>query len=1057
VKNLAVYVMTAVVAFAVTAATGAPVKGEAQPNSKMDDPFKEFRTPRQAPKITPPIEINPLDLKEIQERLQKGYGGYRPAGPKREEKTVLTLETGGHMGIIKKIIVTRDGRFVVSTSEDKTIRIYDRQTGTSRKILGRIGEGIEGVIYAIALSPDNRFLAAGGAFKIAGNRDQGIRIFDFATGRLTAVIGFHQDAITGLDFSPDGRFLVSGSADLTVRVWDMRNTGIKGTGPVHAYREHTAAVTAVRIFSYLNDYRIVSTGIDKRVNLYSLNQRRMIGTFSHRGKAVSVAVSPADGSGYIASSGEEGTIHIYDLSLNFIWSIATDSRPTEIGFSPDGTLLAAGSEQGVCNIYDIRNNFVKRNALEGHDGRAGAVAFLDSDTVATGGGIDHEIYLWDARTGTRKQHVAGSGKIVWGVGLRGNEVAFTQDRIREDLYINKAKLQKSFRLDSFSLSRAEGEYRRISATWGEYSLNHAPGGDYDLRDAILVIKKNGSEVARIIRGSDDGYSHVTYGFTQNGHIVSGGLNGALAVYGRNGSKIADLVGHTSNVLTIAVDGDRLVSGSTDQTIRVWDLQNLFKYFFSGQKFYPLVNIFISQQGEWAVWTEEGYFHASKNGAGFVGYHVNRGEEKEASFVSLNNLYDVFYRPDIVTAKLRGLNTDGLITLTAEQALKSPPPAVTFTSVPSRSDREKVKVCYRATSNGGGIGEVRLFHNAKLVKSDGFYRDVSAGGVPEKLKLASFDSRAIYKNQRGLKLTEKNAVTLVKRAKGPLYEDCTDLEAIPGENEISLAAFNSGNTVQSAMTTLTFNSTVAPQRAHLYILAIGIDQYRDESINLTYAAKDAGDFYRKMTAQAETVYDRDRIHHEILRDKEASRVAILGKISRFSRIIKPGDAFILFVASHGVLIQNQYYIVTSDYNGRVMGGSLISSNEIVEMSKEIRALNQLYIFDTCHAGGVDHIVSGLYDARISVLAKKMGLHIFASASDKQAAMDGYKGNGLFTYSLLDGLNNNKEADRNKDGRVTVVGLGEYSRNKTMNISREIGHIQTPVIINFGKDSPLYRLR
>jgi len=138
-------------------------------------------------------------------------------------------------------------------------------------------------------------------------------------------------------------------------------------------------------------------------------------------------------------------------------------------------------------------------------------------------------------------------------------------------------------------------------------------------------------------------------------------------------------------------------------------------------------------------------------------------------------------------------------------------------------------------------------------------------------------------------------------------------------------------------------------------------------------------------------------------------------------------------------------------------NMISSNEIVEMSKKIKSLSQLLIFDTCHAGGVDTIISGLYDARMSVLAKKMGLHIYASANDKQAAMDGYKGNGLFTYALLDGLNNNKEADKYKDGKVSIVGLGEYARKMTTAISKQIGHEQTPLIINFGKDSPIYKLQ
>jgi hypothetical protein len=137
--------------------------------------------------------------------------------------------------------------------------------------------------------------------------------------------------------------------------------------------------------------------------------------------------------------------------------------------------------------------------------------------------------------------------------------------------------------------------------------------------------------------------------------------------------------------------------------------------------------------------------------------------------------------------------------------------------------------------------------------------------------------------------------------------------------------------------------------------------------------------------------------------------------------------------------------------------MLSSNEIVDLSKKIKSLSQLFILDTCHSGGVDAIISGLYDARMSVLAKKMGLHIFASAEDKQEALDGYKGNGLFTHTLLDGLNNNKMADKNGDGKVTVAGLGEYSKKRTIELSKEIGHTQSPLIVNFGKDYPIYQLR
>ena len=393
----------------------------------------------------------------------------------------------------------------------------------------------------------------------------------------------------------------------------------------------------------------------------------------------------------------------------------------------------------------------------------------------------------------------------------------------------------------------------------------------------------------------------------------------------------------------------------------------------------------------------------------------------------------------------------------KDAIKSPPPVVEFTSQPAASDQEKTKVCYRVKNAGGGIGEVRLFHNGKLIQSDGYYKDITRS-ASNKTQLTALNSKAIYEDMRSIVVKGYvDSVPLSVKPKGDVLEDCKNVDAIPGENEVSVTAFNGSNTVQGYMKTVSFNSNIKSEEPHLYILAIGIDQYQDTGVNLKYAVKDARDIEEKIKIQAATLYNPRNIHYELLTDGEATKVNITKKIDALTTTIKPQDHFILFVAGHGVLLQNQYYMLTHDFNGQVSDASMISSNEIVEMSKKIKSLSQLFIFDTCHAGGVDTIVSGLYDARMSVLAKKMGLHIYASASDKQSAMDGYKGNGLFTYTLLNGLNNNKEADKNKDGKVSIVGLGEYSKKMTTNISKEIGHSQTPLIINFGKDSPIYKLQ
>lgn len=464
--------------------------------------------------------------------------------------------------------------------------------------------------------------------------------------------------------------------------------------------------------------------------------------------------------------------------------------------------------------------------------------------------------------------------------------------------------------------------------------------------------------------------------------------------------------------------------------------------------------------DWVLWTPEGYFDTSENGARLIGFHLSRGKDREAEFIFLNSLYDVFYRPDIVQAKFNGEDISKLVSLTAFEALKNPPPSVSFTTIPSgKEGGQTSKVCYKAASNGGGIGEVRFFHNGKLVKSDGFYREASAAKTQEKVKLTALNSRAIYDDFRGIviKGSSEEAGSSNLQKKGEVFEECLDIEPISGQNEISIAAFNKTNTVQSYLETGTFVSDRKPEEPHLYILSIGIDKYRDSSINLKFAGKDSVDFYERLTGQASTIYKPENIHNILLKDERSSKAGILSSIKELSERIKPWDGFVIFVASHGLLIENQYYIVTHDFDGIAGQDKLISSNEIVEMSKRIKALSQLLIFDTCHAGGIDNIISGLYDSRMVVLAKKMGLHIYASASSFQEALDGYKGNGLFTHTLVEGLNNSKGADSNNDSEISIVELGTFSKELTVRTSSEIGHKQTPLIINFGKDSPLYRLR
>jgi WD40 repeat protein len=760
---------------------------------------------------------------------------------------------------------------------------------------------------------------------------------------------------------------------------------------------------------------------------------------------------------YVFTGSIDGTAALWDISSGSLIRkfTAPKDAPDEglkVAFSSDGLYGIAGGGNGL-TIWDLSTGNEIKNIGASRRTRLIAVA-SDNRSVLTGGWqsgrikpLPAHMILWDMKSGNRVQEFRGP----WLGGF--NELGPLAVAISPDKrYVLCAQLQSRLTLWDVASGR---EIRTVSAGG---SLHHmravafSPNGQYALsggNDGKLRLWDIPSlDLVRTINAHEWGRTGIgSVVFSPDGrYALSGGASdGYIKVWEPStGVEIRSIEAHSglNRVWSLALspNGKFILSGG-DASTRLWD-------FTTSEELATMVSF---ENGEWVVITSKGYYNSSEKGAQYLNVKF------EGKDYTIDQFYDVFYRPDIVAAKLRGEDISGLVTITMQDAIKSPPPIVEFTSKLGDTDQPKIKVCYQVKSTGGGIGEVRLFHNGKLIQSDGYYKEMSRSGF-DKTHLASLNSKSIYEDMRSIAIKEKlGSIPIASKSKGEVFEDCREVEAIPGENEVSVTAFNTSNTVQSYMKTVSFNSKLKQEEPHLYILSIGIDQYKDNNVNLKYAVKDARNIEEKIKVQAATLYNPRNIHYELLTDRESTKANITSKINELTGKVKPQDSFILFVAGHGVLLQNQYYLLTHDYNGNISENSVISSNEIVEMSKKIKSLSQLFIFDTCHAGGVDTIISGLYDARMSVLAKKMGLHIYASASDKQAAMDGYKGNGLFTYSLLDGLNNNRQADRNKDGKVSIVGLGEYSKKMTTNISRQIGHEQTPIIINFGKDSPIYKLQ
>jgi WD40 repeat protein len=969
------------------------------------------------------------------------YSGELPTVP------ILRIDPGEHTAPIKGIATDSAGRYLVTASEDKTVHVWDLLDGRLLNTLRiPIDSGSEGKLGAVSLSPDGQTVALSG-FTQVGEKGVSIFLFNRANGKLLRRINGLPDVVLDLAFSPDNHYLA-------VTLFEKNGLRLYSTfdGRLLADdRNYDDSSYSVHFRpKYKNDTtlttQLVTTSWDGLLRLYSYEDQKLT---------------------LLAKRAAPGGRHPYTAR-----------------FSPDGNRIAVGFEDktavNVLKTTDLALDYAP--VTVGVINEFSSVVWSQDGASLLAGGLARKQFDGHLQTYIRRWTNAGKGApIDWPVtydtimGLlslpNGNVVFASQDPAWG--LVNTEGKRTLYHAPAIASLRGNTEGFNLSADGTKVLFTYEASGKSPAVFDVLARSFLHPETAGLIPPT----------MTASGLNITGLESIAPKL---NGNPLKMIQDDTAHSLAILPRGDAFALG-TRWAVILFDLNRRIYWGIAAPGTVWAVN--ASQDGRfvvaaygdgtirwhrvkdgveqlaffphadkkrWIMWTPEGYYDASPGGEDLIGWHLNQGKDKEARFIPSGQLYDVFFRPDIVQAKFRGDDISSLITLTATQALKYPPPILSFTKVPSTTKNNTEKVCYKAVATGGGIGEVRLFQNGKLIKSDGFYRE-SVAKVDTSIKLAAMDSATVTRALKLTKTAQKAEPPMVSNSKGNEYSECQEIETIPGDNEISVAAFNANNTVQSSLETMHFTANRKAEEPHLYVLGIGINKYTAAENNLSYAVKDATDFRSMIQDKAKGLYQAKNIHIEGLNNAAATKAGIQKAIAAISAKVKPWDSFILFVASHGYLQDNQYYIVTADFDGAVNTDKMISSNEIVGMSKNIKSLSQLLIFDTCHAGGVDNIIGGLYDARMSVMAKKMGLHIYASAGGTQTALDGYKGNGLFTHALLKSMKAGNTTDSNKDKEVSVAELGEQAKQETMTISKTLGFPQSPNIINFGKDNALFKVR
>ena len=467
-------------------------------------------------------------------------------------------------------------------------------------------------------------------------------------------------SVVGLAFSPDGSRLISGSGDSTAILWDTGiRVGARGTEPklLHRLEGHKDFIYAVGFSP--DGSRAVTGSDDHDLRLWRVADGKEIAHMTgHGDKVRSLAVAP---DGTIASGDWAGEIRLWDGRDGRVLSLLVrqGTMVGSLGFSPDGKLLLSSCGQH-CNgafggkVYDTASG-KEIVTYTGHDNIVLATAFSsDGRWVATGSSNNQEIHLWDPHSGKPRPgpdgkplRLAGQGRLVWAAGfsVEGRRIGWGNSG-GWDNPMDRGPVQQALTLPlgegalgaPVALAEAEaGAFRRAQASFGGISLSHRKGGAYGY-DAILDILKDGRAVASIARDATNGLQHKSYSFTPDGEtVISGGSSGWLTAYGLDGKKLGDFVGHEGDVWAVAPspDGRFLVSGADDQTVRLWNLKTREL----------LVTLFRGADGEWVMWTPEGFYTGSPGADSIVGWQINQGADKEARYVTAGQLRKALHRPE----------------------------------------------------------------------------------------------------------------------------------------------------------------------------------------------------------------------------------------------------------------------------------------------------------------------------------------------------------------------------------------------------------------------------
>jgi len=966
------------------------------------------------------------------------------------DEPLLRFETGAHTTKTVGAAVDAAGRVLVTASEDKTARIWSlpdlRLLGVLRP---QIGPDQEGLLFAVAVSPDGRLAAVAGSLGRRG-ADKLVLLFDLRTREVVRSWAGPAYGTYSLAFSADGTKLAAGFGGAQgIGVWSVADGS-----EILRDKDYGEVVYGL---SFAEDGRLATSSLDRFVRLYDATgklfrkvqlergAKPMQVAFSPNGEKLAIGLLPLGGALVLDGHTLEITAnpvgydnYEMDGSAKLSQSRAKRlplSRTTTldvVAWSRDGKQLFAAGNVGIGPNASAHTN---QTALIWPTGGLNAGLIGPSEFISTRVETElvHIIPLADKAIALTS--IYGDIEVIGPDGVRrasagpvaadfrarppplepithsdmmvsndGHRVAWSQwnSNGRWDL-VDTREFGLS---NSTKMSAGLAQSFIGSATKPDSSSFILQPWEWDHRRPELYYRHSATP-SRILAVDAD--EHATSAAIQDDHVLLG--TGSMLRFFDSSAKLIwghHIPGAALRVIQ-AAGGKIAVAALGDGTVRWYRLED-------GQE---LLALFLTRDGQrWVAFTPSGYYDASPGGENLIGWQVNRGPDQAADFFPVSRFRDRMRRPDVVRLVLDTLDEDAALRqanvasgrneskVTKADIVGLGPPVLELVSAPERFATDRVTITFRVRSppTAPMLGDPKIKVNGEWQPKSRSAFQSTADGLREVVI--------------GPLPPHNSAVEI--------YGDNVNSRSEPiafGLKWDGRAASSPGQQGQAA-----------EHKPRLFLLAVGVSQYKKPELRLNFAAHDAEQFVAAMESQRGKLYSDVVI--KLLRDDQATLAEVKSALAWFKASAASDDVGVLFLAGHGMKTPDgNYFYAPADFDpARVLDtgvGYLAIRSALDDFATS--GNKALLFVDTCYSGGVlgSHLsASGGGEFASTLTQPDRGIMVLSASKGDQLSWEDPKwGDGAFTTALLEGIVEAK-ADPAQSGEISVLDLGSYVHRRVL---------------------------